>query len=393
MEAEEFDAKTLARRLSETRIEEAEGAEDAVSLKARFRKTMFYRDVDLRPNFEFGYWEETLRQWHQQGLPEEVGDEEAAYRYFGIENWAMVPVNAGPTPVCEEEVLEENEDHKVYRDSMGCVAEINKKGNKSIPHFLEFPIKDRESWLPIKDALNPDDPRRYEHLEEALPKLARSTAPVGIAGGSLAGTARNLIGFEHYAILPYEDPELFRDIVDTFGHCITTVLERVLPLIEADFCMGWEDICFNQGPIISPEVYREYIGPWYRRISDLLVSHGCCVYSTDCDGDVTPLVDVFLDHGMNTLFPVEVHAGTDPVALRERYGRRLKLWGGFDKMVLLRDRAAIDAELERLRPAVEEGAFICGVDHRVQADVPLDNYKHYLERKRELLKVGGEPQY
>jgi uroporphyrinogen-III decarboxylase len=157
--------------------------------------------------------------------------------------------------------------------------------------------------------------------------------------------------------------------------------------------MGWEDICFNQGPIISPATYREVVGPWYRRIADLLVAHGCCVYATDCDGNVLPLVDVFLDNGMNTLFPAEVHAGTDPCVARDRHGKHLRLWGGFDKMVLTKGPEAIDAELERLRPYVEQGAFICGVDHRVQADVPLDHYKHYMERKREVLGVGGEPKY
>jgi uroporphyrinogen decarboxylase len=62
-------------------------------------------------------------------------------------------------------------------------------------------------------------------------------------------------------------------------------------------------------------------------------------------------------------------------------------------MKLTASKEAIDRELERLRPCVEQGGFIPGVDHRVQADVPLDNYKHYLDRKRELFNVGGEPNY
>jgi uroporphyrinogen decarboxylase len=305
----------------------------------------------------------------------------------------MVPVNAGPTGVCKHVVLEEDEERSVYRDSLGVVAEINKKGDKSIPHFLEFPIKDRKTWEPYKEALDPASTSRYRHLREALPRLRKSTGPVGIPGGSLAGTPRNLMGFERIAVLPYEDPELFSEIVDTFGRCIVAVLERVLPLIQVDFCMGWEDICFNQGPAISPHVYREVVGPWYRRIADLLIAHGCCVYTTDTDGNIMPLVDIFLDNGLNTMFPVEVHGGSDPVALRRKYGKRIRLWGGFDKMALLKGREAIDNELERLRPHVEEGGFIPGVDHRVQADVPLDNYKYYLDRKRALYNVGGEPKY
>jgi uroporphyrinogen decarboxylase len=204
---------------------------------------------------------------------------------------------------------------------------------------------------------------------------------------------RNIIGFEQIAVLPYLDPELFKEIVDTFGACICGGLERVLPKIQIDFCMGWEDICFNQGPVVTPEVFRDVAGPWYRRIADLLVAHGCCVYTTDTDGNIMPIVETFLDNGLNTMFPVEVHGGSDPVKLRELYGKRIRLWGGFDKMAAIHSREAIDHELERMLPCVKEGGFIPGMDHRVPADVPLDLYKYYMDRKRELYRVGGEPQY
>jgi uroporphyrinogen decarboxylase len=160
-----------------------------------------------------------------------------------------------------------------------------------------------------------------------------------------------------------------------------------------DFGIGWEDICFNHGPIVEPGAFADVAGPWYRRIADTLNSHGCCVYATDCDGNVTPVADIFVGNGLNTMFPVEVNGGSDPVELRKRFGKGIRLWGGFDKMALLRGREAIDAELERLRPLVEQGGCIPTVDHRVQADVPYANYLYYLDRKRALFNVGGEPKY
>lgn len=392
MDVEEFSTDALAQRL-EGLPQTAAPTGTGLSVRERFRRTMFYQETPLLVNFEFGYWERTLEEWRKQGLPEDIDNEKKAYEYFGIESWAVVAVNPGPMAPFEHKVLEENEERIVYRDAMGCVAEINKKGNRSIPHFLDFPIKDRKTWQPFKEGLDPDDPRRYTNLEESLERLANSTVPVGIPGGSLVGIPRNLLGFHRIATLPYEDPELFEEIVNTFGECITAVLAKVLPRIQVDFCMGWEDICFNSGPIITPETYRRVVGPWYRRIADLLVAHGCCVYTTDTDGNIMPIVDVFLDHGLNTMFPVEVHGGSDPCALRDKYGKRIRLWGGFDKMALLGSKDDIERELLRLKPYVEQGGFIPGMDHRVQADVPLDNYKYYLDRKRALFNTGGEPRY
>ena len=365
----------------------------ALTVKERFRRAMFYQEVDLLPNFEFGYWEETLKVWHRQGLSKDITNEGQAYAYFGIENWDMVNVNSGPFAIYEHKTLEETKEYVTYRDGYGCVARINKRGNKSIPHFIDFPIKDRATWEPFRAALDPNDPRRWEHFDASVKALKRSTNPVGIFGGSIVGTARNLIGFQGIAMMQYEDPDLLTDIINTFGECAVAVVERALPKIQVDFCMGWEDICFNQGPIISPDFFRRVVGPWYRRIADALVAHGCCVYTTDTDGNIMPIAEIFLDNGLNTMFPVEVHGGSDPCALRDTYGKRVRLWGGMDKMALRESKKAVDRELRRLLPYVEQGGFIPGVDHRVQADVPLENYLHYLDRKRQLFNVGGVPKY
>jgi uroporphyrinogen decarboxylase len=364
-----------------------------LTLKERFRRTMFFQEVEAPPNFEFGYWDETLTAWHAQGLPKRIKDEASAYDYFGIESWDSVGVNAGPMELYKHETLEETDEYITYRDAFGCVARINKHGHKSIPHFLDFPIKDRASWQPFKAALDPNDKRRWKDLDAALDHVRNSTRPVGVWGGSMVGVARNLIGFQGIATMQCEDPELLTEIIDAFGACAVAGLERVLPRIQVDFCMGWEDICFNSGPVVSPEFFRATAGPWYRRIADLLVAHGCCVYTTDTDGNIMPIAEAFLDNGLNTMFPCEVHAGSDPCALREKYGKRVRIWGGVDKMVLRTSKKAIDKELRRLRPCVEQGGFLPGVDHRVPADIPLKNYLHYLDRKRDLFNVGGKPKY
>ena len=57
------------------------------------------------------------------------------------------------------------------------------------------------------------------------------------------------------------------------------------------------------------------------------------------------------------MFPLEVHPGNDPVALKEEYGRELLIRGGFNKFALWEGREAVLAELKRLEPAVAEGAL------------------------------------
>jgi uroporphyrinogen decarboxylase len=94
------------------------------------------------------------------------------------------------------------------------------------------------------------------------------------------------------------------------------------------------------------------------------------------------------------MFPLEVAGGTDPVAIREKYGRKVLLHGGVDKMALLKGPKGIERELLRIRPVVEEGGFVPHVDHRCPADVTLENYKFYLKLKRQMFSAGDlKPHY
>lgn len=370
------------------------GKQNGMTLRERFRRTMHYQSVDRLPNFEFGYWESTLRNWHKQGLPESVVNEGTAYDFFGIENWYVAPVNVGINRIfCESKVIEETDEKIVTMDWNGGISEINKSGDKSIPHYIKFPITDRKSWEPFKESLLDDAGRYPDNWDELAAQYRNRDYPLGINLGSLIGVARNLIGFNGIALMVYEDPSLLEEIVDTFCTCVCRSIRRAVKDVQFDYAFGWEDICFNSGPIVGVPFFRDVLAPRYKRITDLMRLHGVDIAATDCDGNITQVVPHFLAGGVNTMFPVEVHGGTDPVALRLEHGRELRLWGGVDKMIFLQDKAAIDREMERLRPVVEDGGFIPTVDHRVQADASYDLYRHYLDRKRELFNIGGTPKY
>ena len=41
-----------------------------------------------------------------------------------------------------------------------------------------------------------------------------------------------------------------------------------------DYAHFWEDICFKNGPLVIPSVFEEFVGPHYKRITDLCRSYG-----------------------------------------------------------------------------------------------------------------------
>jgi len=363
--------------------------QSSVTLRERWRNTMHFRQVDRLPNLEFGYWDETLPAWREQGLPASVSNEKLAYAYFGIEDWQKAPIQVGAYPAFTEELVEQGGGYVISRDADGALRKELTGGIRTIPQYIEFAIKDRESWERVKMRLDPTTPGRYPmNWDELVEEYRERDYPLCVNIGSMLGMPRNWIGFENIALMVYDDPALLEEIIETCCVCVCETIKRALTEVEFDFGAGWEDICFKNGPIVSPRTFRELVVPRYQRITNLLHAHDVDILWTDCDGNLNPIMDEFLDGGINCMFPIEVAAGTDPIALREKYGKRVLLHGGIDKMAIREGGQAIEDELLRLKPIVDEGGFIPHVDHRCPSDVTLENYKLYLKLKCEIFNAG-----
>jgi hypothetical protein len=351
--------------------------------RERFLRCMHFQSVDRVPHWEFGYWDETVKRFHAEGLPAGKDVNWKIEAFFGCEHPVYVPVSLGAINHRKEAVVEQRGNTKVVRDGLGVLKEVISRGGGTIPHFMEFPIRDRATWAAFRDEFLPLDieKRAAGDIARRGAELLRSDRAVGITFGSYLGWIRDWVGFENLALMFYDDPGLVEEMVAHTAGITRAVLERVLPHVTVDFAHGWEDVCYNSGPICSPEMFRSIVIPHLKPVVRLLRQHGVSVVFTDCDGDVTKLVPLWLEIGQNCMFPIEVRGGTDPVRLRKEYGHDILLIGGFDKMAFLKGREAVLRELKRLEPVVADGGFIPHVDHRVQADVSYDLYRYYVREK------------
>ena len=362
--------------------------------RERWIRCMHFQPVDHIPDEEFGYWDETFKVWHEQGLPEEINDNAAAERYFGFSARSEVPVILGLYPEFERKVIEETEKYQIIMDTDGVKKKVFKDGTSTIPHFLEFPLKGRREWEEIfKPRLDAKLKIRYPENRKDWEEIkARYNdpdwdKPVGISIGSLFGWLRNWAGFEGIAMMCYDDPELVQEMVSHLADLTCSVIKRSAKEIRIDYGAGWEDMCFRQGPIISPKMVRKFLTPNYKRITDILRENGCDIIYTDCDGNINEMIDPWLEGGVNGIFPVEVAAGSDPIAIRKKYKDKVVILGGVDKRALIAGKEAIKAEIKRIKPYVLEGGWIPHVDHRCPPDVTFENYLYYLDVKRETFGI------
>jgi len=359
-----------------------------MNARERFYRTMHFQPIDRVPDEEFGYWDETLRTWHDQGLPREIDDNGKADYYFGFDFKRGVPTHQGLIPGFESKVLAEDDLHVTYQGGDGVIYMQNKNRFGTIPKYIHFPIQTRADWEEFKCRLDPKSPERYTwDYDKIAADLNAADVPVVLGTGSLFGWIRNWVGFENLAMATIDDPAWVEEMVDHLADFIIAAFEGWLGKVKIDVAHFWEDICFNNGPMVSPRFFRDVVTPRYKRITDRLKEHGCDVCYVDCDGNIMRLVPHWLAGGVNVMFPIEIRGGSDPVKMRELYGHEVLLAGGVDKMALIAGKEAILADLRRLDPLVRDGGTIPHVDHRVPPDVTYENYLYYLREKRAWLGI------
>jgi len=348
---------------------------------------MHFQPVDRIPDEEFGYWSENLAVWKQQGVPEDVTNLEA---YFQFDSRSGVGGNTGLMPGFASETVEQTDKYRIIRNGDGALQQVFTDGTSTIPHYIDFGLKGRKEWEEIyKPRLNIADPSRYPEnrsdWEQTKAQLndPNWSLPIGTGIGSLFGVLRNWAGFEGIAMLCYDDPDLVGEMVTHLADLTCAVIKRTASEIKIDYAGGWEDMAFKNGPIISPKMLRKWLTPNYKRISDILRTNGCDIIYTDCDGNINDMLDPWLEGGVNGIFPVDVAAGSEPVAIRKKYGDKIVILGGVNKHALIAGKEAIRAEIKRIKPYVLEGGWIPHVDHRCPPDVTFENYVYYLDVKRE----------
>ena len=367
--------------------------------RERLYNVLHFQSVDRLPSVHFGYWRELLIEWADQGhisyaLANAVGDGNDADRELDrIIGWdhnyfTTVGCNMGLCPGFEHKLIEVLPDGSHRVQTWNGVIERVKPGIVSIPSEDDYLLRDREAFEKLFKPKMQFFPERidlsyFKSFNERRPK----DIPIGLSVGSVFGHIRDMTTVTGMSYLIYdEDEELFADIVDTYAEmqyqCTKAILETGA---KFDFAHFWEDICFKNGPLISPALFDELTAKHYKKRVDLCREHGIDVVSLDCDGVVGALLPTWVENGVNTMFPIEVGVWGDQFAkAREVFGKRVLGVGGMDKTVLRLDCAAVDLELERIEKLARLGGFVPCPDHRLMPGSKFELVRYYAEQVKKI---------
>ena len=340
---------------------------------------------------EFGFY--SLEKWRaQEGLAQDADldslfgfDPPGRFDLYGL-GWC----EAGFEPVFEEKVLEDRGEYELVQDFAGrSVLCFKGRRNGFMPEYVDHPVKDTKTWEEnCLWRMNPHSPAREKEMTSTLSQAIQSAEEGMFIGQSVVGGymyLRSLIGPEELLYMFYDDPCLIHACMRAWFELADDVIAKHQQAVNIDELFLAEDICYNHGSLISPDMIREFLFPYYQQLlanmkSRQLDKSRPVHFQLDTDGFSDAVLDLYRSLGLNHLSPFEVASGCDVVRTGAQYPD-LRISGGIDKRVLATTPAEIDRMVEQIFPAMQaRGGYLPTCDHGVPPEVPLQNYLHFRKR-------------
>ncbi len=220
-------------------------------------------------------------------------------------------------------------------------------------------------------------------MKEGARKLRESTdrAIIGLFGGNLFETPQLMFNNENYllytAVYPEATIRLSQQLCDHYCSEMRKWLSAVGPYI--DIMAFGDDFGSNHGPIIDPDMYRQYYKPYHQKMWSLakelaphirIMLHSC--------GSIEPFLDDMIEAGLDAVNPVQISCrGMELPVLKEKYRGRITLWGGgCDTQSILGQGTPEEVEAhikKQLSIMKGSGGFVFQQVHNILGNVPPDN--------------------
>lgn len=340
---------------------------------------------------EFGFF--SLERWKREG---KCSDIQQTLRELGCcENGAFGLRNMGWCeaaffPAFEEKVLKDEGEYELFRDYAGRTKRVFKGRRVGfMPTYIDHPVKDVRTFEEnCLWRMDPDTPERVaairRNAEDAV-TAAKEGKFITLHVGGAYMYLRSLIGPQDLLYMFYDDPEVIHRCMEQWLTLNDASCATYQQYVTADEVFFGEDICYKGGLLISPEMWREFLKPYYEQLISNIRRRNRdrsrhLYVQLDTDGDCRPAIPLYRELGLDAMSPFEAAAGCDVVQIGKDEPD-LIMSGGFDKRILAAGKDAIDREVDRILPVMRRrGGYTPTCDHGVPEEVEFEDWVHFRKR-------------
>ncbi|HUW11016.1 MAG TPA: uroporphyrinogen decarboxylase family protein [Anaerolineae bacterium] len=218
-----------------------------------------------------------------------------------------------------------------------------------------------------------------DHLSEVAPMLPDGMKVV-VTTGKVFTAAWQLMGFESFCFAVYDKPALVETLLKRIARLQLAAYERICEIDSVGGFWFSDDMAHADGMMVSPEILRRHVFPWYAEMVRLAHHHGkIAIFHSD--GRLWRVMEDILACGFDALHPIEPKA-MDIEDVRERTEGRIALIGNIDLDYPLTTGTpeAVRAQVrERIAALAPDGGYLVGSSNSIPGWVPVPNYLAMLQ--------------
>ena len=230
---------------------------------------------------------------------------------------------------------------------------------------------------------DPCAPLRFATLEKTLDEFGDHRAIVlNLRDGF--SDMRDLLGYENALMGMLLDKVSYTDLLKRVVDYNLALAEVAVKRYGVEIVATTDDVATGRGPIIRPSVYAEMIAPHFKAVIQGYKSLGLIVIKHS-DGNIMPLLNDWLDAGIDCLDPIDPGGGLDMAEMKAKYGDRICLKGNIDCTGYLCDGTP-EQVAEEVRVCIEKGGpggLIVSSSNTIHSGVRPENYRAMLDAVRQ----------
>ncbi|MCP4184123.1 MAG: hypothetical protein GY761_12535 [Hyphomicrobiales bacterium] len=227
------------------------------------------------------------------------------------------------------------------------------------------------------------DPTRVAHVSEVARKLASTNEYAILATPWLLfpfERAYAMQGLENFLLNMGLHPDFAVALLKKNAEQCKTLMAAFLSQLgeNVDIIKIGDDLGTQESLMISPKMYRKMLKPIHADFISFIKERTHAKVFFHTDGDVEPLIEDFIEIGVDILNPIQTSAGkmADLKSLKSKYGDRIVFCGAIDTHRVLPFGTPDDVreEVKRvIKTLGPGGGFMLGAVHTIMNDVPAQN--------------------
>jgi len=200
--------------------------------------------------------------------------------------------------------------------------------------------------------------------------------------------AMYLRGVERILLDVALDPDIAKAVFAKIREFYCAYAERIFDAAKGklDILLMGDDFGSQNGPLISPAMWEEFLGEGFAEFVGLAKSAGLRVMHHTC-GSVRPIIPLMIERGLDILQSLQPEASDmDASDLKAEFGDRLAFHGGISIQKTLPFGSVEDIRKEvrkRVEALAPGGGYILCTSHNIQADTPVENAESLMQAYRD----------